>query len=120
MENYLEDILRKYFQKDVKFIINEDEFKKGKFLLYKIMTYGNNYYVEFTIKTDKKIDLIKVPYPFNVENYPDDNLLYFDFRIKTLCKNNVYYETLLKEFSKKEEGEKYNKFFDNILEIKFE
>jgi len=119
VENPLEDILKKHYQKNVQFLINGEEFKAGKFLLYRLTTYANNYYVEFHIKREKKIDIIKIPYPFTVEHHEVDNLLYFDYRIVTLCKKNKEMVAKLNNVCQNYPERMQSKFFERILEIQF-
>lgn len=118
-ENYLENILKRYFQKHIKIIIDNEEYKSGKFLLYRFLTYANNYHLEFHIQRSKKIDIIKIPYPFAVEEHAEDNLIYFDYRIKTFSKNNKKIEQKIKNFASTEEGLLINKFYDRIVEFEF-
>ena len=120
VDNYLEDILKKHFQKSICLTLNSEEYKCGKFTLYKLTTYANNYYIEFHIKREKKNDLIKIPYPFKIEEHEEDNLLFFDYRISTLCNKNKKLMEKIYDVSDQYEDCKKNKFFDNILEIKFE
>lgn len=118
-ENYIESVLKKYFQRDVSFYVDNIEYKSGKFILYKFYLYSNNYFIEFHIQTAKKIDSIKIPYPFSVEEDEEDGLLYFDYRLKTLCKDNTKLINKIHDFAKTQEDIDINKFYDKILEIKF-
>lgn len=68
-------------QKQIIFSINNKTIKKGKLLLYK----RAHYFVQFTLMSDKgNREHVDVPFPFKVESYEEDNLLYFDYRIKSL------------------------------------
>lgn len=117
-ENYLESILKKYFQKNISLYIDGEELKSGVFMLYTLLIYSNNYFLEFHIKGDKKIDIIKIPYPFATEEYEKDGLLYMDYRIVTLCKNNP---KLVKKIENAANMSSVsdNKFYNKILEIQF-
>ena len=65
--------------------------------------------------TCKKIkEKIEIPIPYDVEFHEDDNLIYFDYRIKTLSKHAPEIETNLIVYPKKISG---NKFWDSILLI---
>lgn len=119
-ENYLEDILKKYFQKKVSLIIDGEEIKSGTFLLYVLTIYSNNYFIEFHIKTDKKNEVVKVPYPFVSEEHENENLIFFDYRVSTLCKNKKKTIEKLMSCIESIPTHKDNKFFNKILEIKFE
>ena len=72
------DVMQKSVN-DITIYIDNEEYKTGKFILFQSTLIANNYYLEFQIKTDKKIEPVKIPYPFNIENYEDEGLLYFDF-----------------------------------------
>lgn len=117
----IEKIFEKYFQKNIVLTIKNEQLKKGKFLLVRNCIISNNYFFELTIERTKKLDLIRIPYPFQVEEYPEDNLLFLDYRLSTLFRNN---KKLLKDMkqwcSEKSDTKSPNKMFDNILEIKFE
>lgn len=117
----IEKIFEKYFQKTISLSIKDEQIKKGKFLLIKNCIIGNNYFYELTIERVKKLDLVRIPYPFEIEEYPEDNLLFLDYRLSSLFKNN---KKLLNEMSQwcgsKTDLKTANKMFNNILEIKFE
>jgi len=117
----LERVFEKYFQKTICLSIKDEQIKKGKFLLIKNCIIGNNYFYELTIERVKKLDLVRIPYPFEIEEYPEDNLLFLDYRISSLFKNN---KKMLNEMvqwcESKADLRSANKMFNNILEIKFE
>jgi len=118
-ENYLETILKKYFQKNISLIIDGEELKSGLFMLYALTIYSNNYYIEFHVKRDKKTDIIKIPYPFKAEEYEKDGLLYLDYRISTLCKNNSRLINKIETATRNISSVNDNKFYNKILEIQF-
>jgi hypothetical protein len=117
----IEKVFEKYFQKNILLSIKDEQIKKGKFLLIKNCIIGNNYYFELTIERVKKLDLVRIPYPFDLEEYPEDNLLFLDYRISSLFKNN---KKLLNEMNQwcnaRTDLKTVNKMFNSILEIKFE
>ena len=117
----LEKIFEKYFQKTISLSIKDEQIKKGKFLLIKNCIIGNNYFYELTIERVKKLDLVRIPYPFEIEEHPEDNLLFLDYRLSSLFRNN---KKLLNEMTQwcetKTDLKSANKMFNNILEIKFE
>jgi len=117
----IEKVFEKYFQKTICLSIKDEQIKKGKFLLIKNCIIGNNYYFELTIERVKKLDTVRIPYPFEIEEYTEDNLLFLDYRLSSLFKNN---KKLLNEMNIwcniKIDPKSSNKMFNNILEIKFE
>lgn len=117
----IEKVFEKYFQKTILLSIKDETIKKGKFLLIKNCIIGNNYYYELTIERVKKLDLVRIPYPFYLEEYPEDNLLFLDYRLSSLFKNDKKLLTEMNQWcSTKTDLKSANKMFNNILEIKFE
>jgi hypothetical protein len=116
----IEKIFDKYFQKNIILYINDEPIKKGKFLLIKNCIISNNFFFEFTIKREKKIDVIRVPYPFKIEEYVEDNLIYMDYRISSLFKNRPEIISSIQRWIEEIDPKSPNKLFNNILEIKFE
>lgn len=116
----IEKLFEKYFQKTVELSVGGEIFKKGKFLLIENKILHNNYYFEFLLEKTKKIDIMKLPFPFNVEEHYDDGIVYFDYRLKTFLNNSsIEYNKKIKSII---DNNKIipSKLFDNILEIKFE
>ena len=107
----LEELCKHLLQKDISLEINNKIFKQGKLILF----YQKNFYLTFILNTAKKDgDKIEIPIPFETEAHLDDNLIYFDYRIKTLAKLAPEIENYLKVYPVV--GVK-NKFWDTILTI---
>ena len=117
--SYLETILPKYFQKKIKISIGNDTVKHGQFILFENLLNHNNYYFELFIKRKDKIDSFKIPYPYKVEEYEDDMLLYLDYRHSALVNNDPVAMELIKCYIDNKPNER-NKFLGNIVEIQFE
>jgi len=98
-------------QKKASFEINNKNIKEGKILLF----YQKNFYLTLILDTAKKNnEKFEIPIPYGVEIHPEDNLIFFDYRIKTLSKNSPETEGFIKKvFSKKSS----NKFWNTILTI---
>jgi hypothetical protein len=62
----------------------------------------------------KKREKVEIPIPFEVEVHEEDNLVYFDYRLKTLAKHAPEVENYLKVYSSKKTS---NKFWNTILTI---
>lgn len=76
-----EQFLVASLQKPVVFILNGKPIKKGRLLLFRRI----HYYIQIALLTDKsQRENFEIPIPFRVENYPEDGLLYFDYRLKSL------------------------------------
>jgi hypothetical protein len=116
----VEKLFEKYFQKVLTLSVNDEQIKKGKFLLIKNCVIGNNFYYELTIEKSKKLDQIRIPYPFFYEEYEEDNLIYMDYRLKTLFKNHPDTLSNITEWKTTIDTKTVSRFFDNILEISFE
>jgi hypothetical protein len=106
----IEETLKDLLQKDLKLMINNKQYRRGKLLLFK----QSNYFIEFTIlKNVEDIKRFEIPIPFGIEKWDKEGLVYFDYRLKTLAKSN----TVVYEMLKKLPAEGNNKFYNNILEF---
>lgn len=86
-------------------------YKQGKLILF----YQKNFFLMFIMDTKKKLkEKIEIPIPFGVEIHEEDNLIYFDYRIKTLAKLSPDIETYLKLYTSRNVN---NKFWNTILTI---
>jgi hypothetical protein len=111
----LEHVLKEQFQKQLEFELNGRVYKKGKLVLFRLDTYNNNYEVSFMFdkpNTDK-VENFKVPYPFQYEYYPEDDHIFFDYRLNTLTNDNA----LSDRIRKLTENYPVSKYFDKILKI---
>jgi hypothetical protein len=107
----VEKVCKYLLQKDITIDIKNKTYKKGKLILF----YQRNFYLTFVMDTAKKEkEKIEIPIPYDVELHEDENLVYFDYRIKTLSKHAPEIETNLIVYPKKISG---NKFWDSILLI---
>lgn len=105
MENHLksiDNVLRNHLQKTICLYINNKLIKTGKFILYNF----HDYHIELAIIHNNKIKKTFLPVPFALEHYEEDDLLFFDYRVKTL-------------FAQFTPGIHENKYYNNILEIQF-
>jgi hypothetical protein len=116
-EDVLEPILKSQLQKTLEFELGGKVFKRGKFALYRIETYNNNFEITFKFSkpgTPLKVENFKVPYPFHIEYYADDDVIFFDYRLSTLTNNNKDLIRKLEELAQTYETSKY---FNKILKI---
>ena len=99
-----EDFLLSCLQKPISFSINNKVLKKGRLLLFR----RAHYFIQVTLQTEKSIrENIEIPIPFKVENYEEDGLMYFDYRLGSL---NVSFIPKLPE-------KVPSVYFNKILEI---
>jgi hypothetical protein len=107
----IEKACKYLLQKDITMDIKNKTYKQGKLILF----YQRNFYITFVMDTVKKQkEKIEIPIPYGVEIHEEENLVYFDYRIKTLSKHAPEIETNLIVYPKKIAG---NKFWDSILLI---
>jgi hypothetical protein len=114
----VENLLRPHFQKQIVLTIGDEEYKSGKFVLFQSSVLSNNFYIEFQIQTEKRLESVKIPYPFNYESYPDEGLIYFDYRLKALTKKQSI-TSGMEQFAQQQDNIDNNKFYNKILEIQF-
>jgi hypothetical protein len=107
----LENACKFLLQKNIRIEAKNKLFKQGKLILF----YQKNFYITFVMNTPKKKDeKVEIPIPFGFELHKKDNLIYFDYRIKTLAKYAPDIETNLIIYPKKSST---NKFWNSILLI---
>ena len=100
-------VLISFLQKPVTFSIKGKVVKRGRLLLFR----KAHYFVQFSLETNKKDrESFDVPIPFDIEHYPEDELLYFDYRISSFLVDNL----------PKLPNKVSSIYFNNILEIQVE
>ena len=106
----IERVLKNLLQKNIIIYNKNKVYKKGRLLLFK----QNNYHLELTIEKDNNdVKHFEIPIPFSVEEWDEDNLVYFDYRLLTLAKTNKKLYNTLKNITTNGNS----KFYDTILEI---
>ena len=76
-----EQFLVASLQKQVMFSLNGKMVKKGRLILFRRM----HFFVQIALLTDKnQRENFEIPIPFKVENYQEEGLLYFDYRLDSL------------------------------------
>jgi N-glycosylase/DNA lyase len=107
----LEEACKFLLQRKMSMEVAAKVFKEGKLLLF----YQKNFYLTFIMDTDKnRREKIEIPIPYDIEIHEEDNLVYFDYRLKTLAKHAPEVENYLKVYSCKKNS---NKFWNTILTI---
>jgi len=115
---HFEQIFKKYFQRQITIRIGDYEVKTGRLLLIRNNIIQNNFYFELIIENTKKVIVFKLPYPFALDEYPDEGLLYLDYRFKTLI-NDPALVYRLQQIEQNIGSKKPSKFIDTIIEIQF-
>jgi len=111
IDNELDNTLKNLLQKTIVIYLKNKQYKTGKLILYKL----THYFLELTLKNleSSKLKKVEIPYPFAFEYWKNDNILYFDYRLKNISKND---DVLLGKILKMTRvGD--NKFYNSILEI---
>lgn len=68
-------------QKNINFLIDNKIVKKGKLLLFR----RAHYFIQMTLLNEKgSKENAEIPIPFKIEDYTDEGLIYFDYRINSL------------------------------------
>lgn len=81
-----EPFLISCLQKNMNFSINNKTIKCGRLLLFRRV----HYYIQIALLTEKNLrENFEIPIPFKVENYSDEGLLYFDYRLDSLQVDNM-------------------------------
>jgi len=108
-----EDFFVKNLQGNVFFTLGKKNLKQGRLIIFKL----SHFYIQFTLLSNKNNkECFEIPIPFNVEYYPSENLIYFDYRVKALAgKNDLYYSELKNCRIKNITPSQY---YNKILEIK--
>jgi hypothetical protein len=104
----LEKDITSIFQKNLKFRINNKVLKEGKLILFSFKEFYLHFKLCIGTNTFKYLE---VPYPFNYQI--ENDKIVFDYTNRSLTKNNLEIETLIKLLKK----QKLSKFYDNKLII---
>jgi hypothetical protein len=108
-----ESFLTKSLQYPIKVTLGKKLIKQGRLIIFKQV----HYYIQITILNSKNTkEVFEIPIPFRVEEYPLENLIYFDYRIKSLAGKNKDLEDQLTNFKIKNTSP--SQYYDKILEIR--
>jgi hypothetical protein len=76
-----EAFFTKHLQTEFVFSTNNKVSKKGKFLLYK----RNHFFIQITLLSPRGVkENFEIPFPYKIELYEPEGLLYFDYRLSSL------------------------------------
>ncbi len=100
-----EQALISFLQKPTNFFLKDKLIKSGRLILFRKVHYS----IQISILSSKQNNKenFEIPIPFDVEYYPDENLVYFDYRVASLKSKNL--PTIYKKPS--------SNFYNKILEI---
>jgi len=107
------NLLTQILQQNIQINLNKKTVRSGKLILFK----RTHYYIHITLQNNKEsLDNYEVPIPFQVEYYPENGLIYFDYRVITLAKKNKEIATKLSNY-RDYAVKSPSSFYDKILEI---
>jgi hypothetical protein len=107
-EQYFIDAL----QSNLTFVLGKKQVKTGRLILFK----RAHFHIVFTILNGRNNkENFEIPIPFKIEHYPDENIMYFDYRIHSLAGNNKDIEDRLNAV--KIRGNIPTQYYNKILEI---
>jgi hypothetical protein len=106
-----EDFFTKNLQCSLIFNLGTKTIRKGRLIIFK----KSHFFIQISLLTIKgNQETFEVPIPFKVEYHPGENLIYFDYRLKSLTGNNEDLKDLVLHQIKKNTPSQY---FNKILEI---
>lgn len=107
-----EGFLTRHLQMPVKFTLGEKIIKQGKLIIFK----RTHYYIQITLQGNKATkESFEIPIPFKTEEYRNEGLIYFDYRLSSLV---GYSEDLLQRARNiKFKNINPSQYYDKILEI---
>lgn len=104
----IEELIKPYLQKRVKFKLGEKVLREGKLLLLN----NKDYYIVFSIRTPQGVKSFEIPAPFNI--IASGDILTFDYKLASIYQTNLNLEVLIKTGMKSK-----SKLYDKILTLEF-
>lgn len=105
----IEELIKPYLQRKVRFKIGAKVIREGKLLLLN----NKDYYVVFNLRTSQGIKTFEIPVPFNIHKFSSH--IVFDYSLESIYRHDLSLEVLIKTgFQSK--SKLYNKQL--ILEFK--
>jgi len=108
-----EDFFTKNFQSSISFSLGSKTIRKGRLIIFK----RSHYFIQISLASQKKPqETFEIPIPFKTEYYPEENLIYFDYRTDCLIENKMdddMIHLIKRQISKNTPSQYFNK----ILEI---
>lgn len=105
-----EEFLTKSLQYELLFQLDKKTIKKGRLLIFKRV----HYHILITLLTPKnEQEKFEIPIPLHVEDYPEEKLIYFDYRLHNLTNNDI----TKKKLNTNANYLQPSQFFNKILEI---
>jgi hypothetical protein len=110
-----EEYFTKSLQYPIIFTLGKKVLKQGRLIIFK----RTHYYIQVTLLNSKNIrESFEIPIPFKTDYYPNEGLMFFDYRLRSLVGNNSEAEQLVNAFKVKNINP--SQYYNKILEIKTE
>jgi hypothetical protein len=108
-----EEYFTKSLQYPIQFTLGKKVVKQGRLIIFK----RTHYYIQITLLNSKNVrESFEIPIPFKTEYYPNEGLIFFDYRLISLVGNNSEAEQIVKAFKVKNTNP--SQYYNKILEIK--
>jgi hypothetical protein len=114
IDNYPgEAFFTKSLQNYLVFTLGKKTVKQGRLILFK----QAHFYIQLTLLSNKNVkEILEIPIPFYTENYPLENVMYFDYRFRALAGNDGDLSQRLQKIVIKNINP--SQYYNKILEIK--
>jgi hypothetical protein len=110
-----EEYFTKSLQYPITFILGKKIVKQGRLIIFK----RTHYYIQVTLLNNKNIkESFEIPIPFKTDYYPEEGLMFFDYRLRTLVGNNEEANEIINKYKVKNTNP--SQYYNKILEIKTE
>ena len=108
-----EDFFTKNLQSSISFTLGPKTVRKGRLIIFK----RSHYYIQISLMSLKKShETFEIPIPFKTEYYPEENLIYFDYRPDCLIENNID-DDIVPIFKRQIAKNSPSQYYNKILEI---
>ena len=110
-----EEYFTKSLQCPVVFTLGKKIIKQGRLIIFK----RTHFYIQITVLNSKNTkESFEIPIPFKTDYYPNEGLMYFDYRCRSLTGSNSEAELLTNSYKVKNVNP--SQYYNKILEIKTE
>jgi hypothetical protein len=107
-----EDFLTKNLQRELKFTLGKKIIKQGRLVIFKRI----HYCINITLLNQKNNkESFEIPIPFQTEEYTEEGLMFFDYRVRSLVNNSC--EITDKLYSARIKKIEPSHYYNKILEI---
>lgn len=112
-ETSWEDFFTKNLQSSISFTLGPKTIRKGRLIIFK----RSHYFIQISLSSSKKSqETFEIPIPFKTEYYPEENLIYFDYRSDRLIENALD-DDIVPIFKRQITKNSPSQYFNKILEI---